>query len=54
MASISLYAWVDRNRNRSFEAGEPAGFYRSLTNPNRAQTIHMRSEDVGGIDFSIP
>ncbi|MDD4857475.1 MAG: hypothetical protein PHD74_05130 [Candidatus Krumholzibacteria bacterium] len=50
----SLYAWVDRDGNSAYTAGEPFGFYHSSTELDRAKSIHARDSDIGNINFSIP
>ena len=42
----SLYAWVDENSNSFFDAGEPHGAYPT--------SFHVRSSNVGNLNFSIP
>ncbi|MCX5753108.1 MAG: hypothetical protein NTW97_05610 [Candidatus Krumholzibacteria bacterium] len=50
----SLYAWVDKDGNSAYTAGEPFGFYHSSADPLRAKAMQARSTNIGNINFSIP
>jgi hypothetical protein len=50
----SLYAWVDQDENDRYTAGEPLGFYHSVSEPERAKPIHARNYDITNINFTIP
>lgn len=50
----SLYAWVDKDGNGKYNAGEPFGFYRVANNPSCARSFQVRDSDITNLNFSIP
>ena len=50
----SLYAWVDKDGNGKYDAGEPFGFYAMTSDSRRAQSFQIRDVDITNLNFSIP